>query len=229
MQSAATRRNRVRFSDRSPKKVVMKEQYIKLGPNWLYQQNVTGPGPQYDIEYVSKYSKYPHIHDMAKLRLSLVRRIPNCASILDVGYGDGSFLQACYDEGYTGFGYDVSNYDPPQGVERVDTLKTKVDCVTFFDSIEHFQTKDLVSVLQNLDAKGIVISLPWCHWIDNTDRFSSWKHRRPNEHFHHFNMQGLIELASSAGFRVIHASNIEDCYRHSVTGLPNIATIVAQR
>jgi hypothetical protein len=59
--------------------------------------------------------------------------------------------------------------------------------------------------------------------------FRTWKHRKENEHFHHFDVHGLIKLAHKAGYTPIHICNHEDEIRKSVSNLPNILTMIAKK
>ena len=59
--------------------------------------------------------------------------------------------------------------------------------------------------------------------------FRTWKHRKENEHFHHFDVHGLIELLRKSHFLPIHVCNGEDVIRKPVSYLPNILTIIAKK
>ena len=72
-------------------------------------------------------------------------------------------------------------------------------------------------------------SVPWFHEDMGPENFKTWKHRRENEHFHHFDIHGLIGLLYDSGFRIINVSNEEDKVRIPSTICPNILTIVAIR
>jgi hypothetical protein len=55
----------------------------------------------------------------------------------------------------------------------------------------------------------------------------NWKHRRENEHLHHFDSHGLANLLNSSDYKVLYLGNCEDVVRTPVDGLPNILTVIA--
>ena len=94
---------------------------------------------------------------------------------------------------------------------------------------EHIEDVDLVTFLNNKKSKYFVISLPWFHEFLGSEWFETWKHRKPNEHFHHFDCNGLIKLLSDVGCQILHVGNDEDRIRTPFSDLPNILTIVAKK
>lgn len=207
--------------------------YIELRDGWWYQLKVDGEKPTYNSDYINKYNNYPHVAEISELRYQLMRKhFPNSMSVLDVGYGNGAFLDCANAHGWETFGYDVSDY-PLEWMHKsiIDLNNAAVDVTTFFDSLEHFETMNLQTILSHLDTQGIVISVPWCHRKEKgLNWFSEWKHRRPNEHFHHFNLQGMYIMLNEAGFKVLELSNQEDIIRTPYDPLlPNILTVVAKR
>ena len=82
----------------------------------------------------------------------------------------------------------------------------------FFDSLEH--TVNPKSIIESLNTKYIFISLPWCHYDSKgTEWFMNWKHRKPNEHLHHYNDKSLSNFMNSCGYETISLDNIEDVVR----------------
>lgn len=208
----------------------MKETYKKIAPGWLYQTNITSKPVDYNYQYVNtRYNTYPLSDEMSKLRYDKMMQFTKTKSILDVGYGNGSFLSYCASKGLDCYGYDVSGYPLKSTIKLVDTLYQKVDTVTFFDSIEHFQVINLWDTLQALQTNWLIISVPWCHWTTDLTGFEVWKHRRPNEHFHHFNEQGIRFLLEKSQYEILDISNVEDTIRISSHGRENILTVVAKK
>jgi Methyltransferase domain len=188
---------------------------------------------KYDYDYSNKYNSYGEKGNyLGFLRLGIligsIGHIPE--SVMDVGYGNGSFLQACKtivkNECY---GSDIHNtYPLPEGCSFVDNIfNTKVEVITFFDSLEHF---DDIFIIDKLQTDYIMISVPWCHYV-STEWFKEWVHRRPNEHLWHFNSESLISFFESYGYICLHVSNSEDAIRKRDTynDLPNILTCVFKR
>jgi hypothetical protein len=170
---------------------------------------------QYDKEYIEKsYESYGELTNyISYLRLGTiigtVNAIPN--SILDVGYGNGSFLKACKNIIPKCYGHDISNYPIPDGCEFVeDITKNHYGVITFFDSLEHFED---ISFLKDLKCDVLVISVPECHHPDLDDWFGKWKHRRENEHIWHFNNTSLQNMMESYGYEMLHNSRVEDTIR----------------
>ena len=198
----------------------------------------------YDPKYVAeRYDAYGVLCDMMSyLRygyiIASIQEIPN--SVLDVGYGNGSFLKICKEAGIRTYGADVSDYPLLHGeVIRLNDfdLSQHFKLVTFFDSLEHFQNIDFLS---KLNCDYIVISVPHCHynWIlsqDGADAaqeyFKNWKHRRPDEHIWHFDLSSLNKTMEDCGYTHMISSSVEDIIRKPVNsyGYPNILTSIFKK
>jgi len=207
----------------------MLDNYEILDNGVIRQINVFNP-VKYDNEYVNNsYNTYGNsVTNMSYLRLGYIigsiGTIPN--SILDVGYGNGSFLNECKNIIKECYGNDISNYNLPDGVGFIDNIKDRhFDVVTFFDSLEHFED---ISFVKDIDCNYVVISLPWCHNISD-DWFSNWKHRRPDEHLYHFNDESLIKFMHESGYDLINISRFEDTIRKPITTLSNILSGVFKK
>lgn len=182
----------------------------------------------YDVEYIRKsYDSYGIITEhMSYLRLGYVIRSCDIklTTLLDVGYGNGSFLKVASKVIPNCFGYEVNNYPIPDGVQFVnDWMNNSYDVITFFDVLEHFPDP---YIIKNSKTKYIVISLPWCHY-NSDDWFYSWKHRRENEHLWFFNENSMKNFANSCGFTMTHYCNMEDVIRVPLnnSNTPNILTV----
>jgi len=153
-----------------------------------------------------------------------IGKIPE--SILDVGYGNGSFLKVCKDIIPNCYGYDITNYPLPNGCYLTNDMFDKTyDVITFFDSLEHF---DDIEFVKNLKCNYICISVPNCHY-ENDEWFENWKHRRPNEHLWHFNNESLTKFMKRMGYELITESNIEDTIRKNKNEKFNILTSVYKK
>lgn len=202
----------------------MNEQYETTSCGVIHQIN--SKIIDYNIDYVQqRYDSYGNIVSyMSYLRLGYIigsiGRIPE--SILDVGYGNGSFLSVCKNIVTKCYGYDISTYPVPEGCHAItdDITSHKFDVVTFFDSLEHYEN---ITFVQKLKCNFICISLPWCHNFDHK-WFEEWKHRRPNEHLWHFNDSSLVCFMKEQGFSLINFNNIEDTIRKNNSNYPNILT-----
>ena len=183
----------------------------------------------YNEQYVKdRYESYGwQTRAMSLLRLHFIRDFINIdsLSVLDVGYGNGDFLDVCQKHGMLAYGYDVSGYKLPKDVEAADNMFDEhYDLITFFDSLEHFK---YIEFVEDLDCKYICISVPWCHYPKEASEewFVKWKHLRPEEHYHHFTRLGLEAFMERMGYTMLDYNNIEDSIRGiGKNMLPNIMT-----
>jgi SAM-dependent methyltransferase len=145
----------------------------------------------YDADYAHQYDRRPH-HQMSALRWAFIQRwlrLPAGSHVLDVGYGNGSFLKHARRHGMRVHGIDVHGED--FGVPTVDVDTTIVfDLICFFDSLEHFPQFDALSGLR---AANAIVSLPAVPYflLDSPGR---WRHYKPGEHLHYFSPESLDAL-----------------------------------
>lgn len=180
----------------------------------------------YDLSYSdSRYSNFNDRGNILNLRLGYIigsiGEVPN--SILDVGYGNGDFLDSCNGFIRTLYGNDIQPaYPLKPGITFVeDITKQYADVFTFFDSLEHFSDIEFVKDLQ---CKYVVISLPWCtNGLDDT-WFENWKHRKPDEHLYHFTEKSLTNFMNRQGYTLMNYCNLEDKVRIDKALSPNILT-----
>jgi hypothetical protein len=193
-------------------------------------QQVAYTKTKYDQKYVDeRYNSYGQLTNyMSYLRLGYIigsiGKIPN--SILDVGYGNGNFLETSSSVVPNCFGCDVSGVKLPEKIKIVeDPFSQHYDVITFFDSLEHF---DDIYFLDKLNCDYICISVPWCHNFDE-EWFENWKHRRPNEHLWHFDETSLKKFVESQNYEYINHTCIEDSIRKTNYNYPNILTSVFKK
>lgn len=179
----------------------------------------------YDANYIkSSYGVYGDELNlrMAHLRLGYIigsiGHIPD--SILDVGYGAGHFLSTANKIISNCYGFDViQDLDVPKCFTFVeDWLNLDVEVLTMFDVLEHFEDP---YIIKKSKAKYISVSMPECHYFGD-DWFSSWKHRKPNEHLTHFNKTSLSEFMKECGYSTINITNVEDVIRDNGKSYSNI-------
>lgn len=192
---------------------------------------------KYDASYIAIYDqeKYTRMSDALQgIRFGYVASAfeDPIHSLVDCGYGNGAFLKYVVKTNAVTYpyGYDISGVPVPSGAYLIEGLPMTnegegCDIITFWDCLEHFPD---LSFLANIKAKMIAISLPWCHFnhYASTNRlvadpfcklaagwFTSWHHRKPDEHLHHFDKNSLIATMAMYGWKVKHYTNIEDAVR----------------
>lgn len=202
------------------------ENYIKDEYGIIHQVSRN----QFFKDYGEERNNYGEVSNyLSYLRLGFIQgivpEIDTCRTILDVGFGNGDFLRACQKYFAVCAGYDLFYDYLPEGCLKETSLHNKYyDIVTFFDSLEHFED---INVLKNIKCKYVVISVPNCVTDDPT-WFNGWKHRRPDEHLHHFNAESLSNFLHSQGYVVHVCSYFEDTIRKN-PGVQNILTVVAKK
>jgi len=198
----------------------------------IFQINIT-ENVNYNKDYVeNSYEKYGELTNyISYLRygylIASIKKTPY--SLLDFGYGNGAFLNVCKEKIKNCYGYDIGEFDVPNGIERIMNINELYikyfNVISFFDSLEH--VKDIY-FLNRLDCEYIIISVPEYHNFSD-EWFKNWKHRRMNEHFWHFSEQALINFMRSQGFSLINISNIEDIIRKPEYNYTNILTGVFKK
>lgn len=196
---------------------------------------------RYDREYVAdRYDRYTTTDAMSALRLTLVESVTGVRAgrLLDVGYGNGSFIRHATANGWDAYGCDV-NTAPYEGVRRVALPSEgyghgeRYDVITFFDSLEHFESlQEVRKVCYHAD--WIVVSCPCPPDSFPLREYISeckWRHLRPGEHHHHFTANALEALFTLLPYAadVVYVGNDEDAIRGArENGEQNIMTVVIQ-
>lgn len=185
---------------------------------------------EYDPAYISTYDHGRYArqgHALNSLRTSLIlemycrifSEMPR--TVLDFGCGNGAFGKVAGAIFDSCFGFDVIDYPLPEEMKRVDSL-IPADIYTFWDSLEHCPDIDFV---ESIECKMVAISLPLCHF-DSLEWFAEWRHRKPNEHLHHFSSETLMSFMNSKGWKPYYTSNLEDVVRTPNDDKQNILTII---
>ena len=205
------------------------ENYVKLD-NGVIKQKIINK-IEYNYEYSNKYNNHGEKGNyLSYLRLGVllgnINKIPN--SILDVGYGNGVFLNAAKNIITNCSGFDISGFPLPDDIIIENSMYEKhFDVICFFDSLEHF---DDINIINKLDCNYVFISVPWCHYLSD-EWFLNWYHRKPNEHLWHFNSESLIRFFEENGYKNIYLGNVEDTIRKNSTCnvYPNILSAIFKK
>ena len=145
--------------------------------------------------------------------LGMLNRIPD--SVLEIGYGSGTFIEAAQIAGVQKCGgCDIADYPLPEGVDFFDwdqALATSWELVAMFDVLEHIPDLEF---LKTLDAKYIAIAVPYCRWKElGDDWFTHWRMRLPDEHLHHFDPESLSQMMEHYGYKCNNLNTFEDGIR----------------
>jgi hypothetical protein len=205
------------------------QNYEKLSNGIIRQISVNKI--EYNFDYCNKYNQHgERANYLSYLRLGVllgtINSIPK--SILDVGYGNGSFLNSAKNIIKNCSGFDISGFPLSPDIQIEKSIFDKhFDVICFFDSLEHF---DDINIINKLDCDYIFISLPWCHYFSD-DWFLNWYHRRPNEHLWHFNKESLLTFFNENGYENIYIGNFEDTIRKNSTceQYPNILSAIFKK
>jgi predicted TPR repeat methyltransferase len=172
----------------------------------------------YDEKYISYYqAKSDRTIKLGYQRLGwllgLLRDIP--ASVLEIGYGTGTFIEAAHITGVKRCaGCDIADYPLPEGVEFLGwdrALNEAWDLVAMFDVLEHIPD---LSFLARLKTRHLALAVPYCRWKELGDTwFDTWRMRLPNEHLHHFDPDSLVQLMDHHGFEAVTLNTFEDGIR----------------
>ena len=172
----------------------------------------------YDQDYISYYENLSDRtiklgYQRLGWILGVIDRMPD--SVLEIGYGTGTFIEAAQITGVTKcVGCDIADYPLPDGVEFMNwekLLKQEWDVVAMFDVLEH--VPDL-TFLNNLKTNCLALAVPYCRWHELGDEwFRNWRMLLPNEHLHHFDKESLVALMDSYGFDCLTTNTFEDGIR----------------
>jgi hypothetical protein len=136
-------------------------------------------------------------------------------SVLEIGYGTGSFIEAASMAGipYCA-GFDIARYPLPAGctfLEWEEALLQDWDLIALFDVLEHIPD---LSFLGKIKAKNIALAVPYCRWHElGDDWFRDWRMRLPDEHLHHFNSDSIQQFMSFFGYQCLELNTFEDGLR----------------
>ena len=181
----------------------------------------------YDKKYLSTYDSPEYKKASQRLNeirlnfmlvtLSEIRKMP--FTILDYGCGNGSFLKHAQAEVYNSWsGYDIAGQNH-EGVAMTSPSHGNFDVVCFWDVWEHLP--DVEQVLIDLNfPEHLYFSLP--NRPAEIDELAGWKHRKPDEHIAHYNIDALKNELSYYGYDLQSWGYPEDEVRKSEGTRANI-------
>lgn len=185
----------------------------------------------YDADYSAVYDKPEYVRQselLQAMRLGFAQGAHGkpIRTLLDVGYGNGAFINFAKKSVPHVYGFDITGV-PLDGAYQMPEL-VKADVFTFWDVLEHFPDCEF---LRTLPTETVCVSLPYCHfhtegvtWLEK-----SYKHMKPDEHIRHFNEWSLPAFIAQYGWHPVSLSAHEDVVRKSAHGLQNILTMAFKR
>jgi len=182
----------------------------------VYQVKVAEPF-EYGEEYFTRYCEYRGSKAslcIVGARIEMVKRFGD-GDVLDVGVGNGEFLEHLNREGIRCFGYDINPHAVEMLKERGDFLlpgSATVRTATFWDTLEHIP--DPASFLGLVDATRVLMSIPI---YSSVDSLLSWKHFKPGEHLYYFTEEALVTYMGDLGYEAIYVGRPEEkCGRQDI-------------
>lgn len=183
--------------------------------------------PQYSAVYdTPDYRKQSDFLQALRLGFACAAHGKPIRSILDVGYGNGAFLDHAANLIPTTYGYDITGVELERSYQVPEIIKA--DVITMWDVLEHFPD---IQFVETLPCETLVVSLPYCHMItQGVEWFNDvYKHRKPDEHIRHFNEYSLELQLLALGWKKVAVSNHEDMVRKSAHGLQNILSMAFKK
>lgn len=176
---------------------------------------------KYDKKYISYYEDLSDRtiklgYQRLGWVLGLMGELPR--SVLEIGYGTGTFIEAAKITGVKDCaGFDIAKFPLPDGVRFVewdDAIASAWGLTAMFDVLEHIPD---MSFLAALKTRYLALAVPYCRWselgADGDAWFRTWRMRLPNEHLHHFDRDSLVALLAANGFECLTLNCFEDGIR----------------
>lgn len=172
----------------------------------------------YSSDYHEKHQKeigsapykerYDHDLLISKLRLTVYKKhlIPD-AKILDIGCGNGAFIDAANEEGYQARGVDLNKHLAEKPEVFVGDLKeAKYDACEFNAITMHDVFEHLVDPVKYLDEVYRILKTTGMLIIDFPNYYveAGKHHWRPVQHLWYFTEKEVISIMESKGFRVLY-------------------------
>jgi len=181
----------------------------------------------YDIEY--KMRQGTNI-EMSFLRLGWLAA---CISyekmkqmdVVDIGCGNGCFVDCCENFFKNIYGYDVCG----ESITRHDLVTHRWDLIVMSDVLEHFEEID---ELFGYHWQHAMISFPETPEVGSFGELLKWRHFKPNEHIYCLHMRGIIEWMKEkdSTVKVLQTGHFEDFIRTRWDAdKPNVSTVLVSR
>lgn len=167
--------------------------------------------PYYGARYHGGRHSFTDAWCIARRQRFLSQAHPTPGRLLDVGCGDGRFLEAARGKGWQGFGTEM-NPEPPR--KRGFVVETSVDAmaghgpfevISFWHSLEHFRDpRAAVESAAKLLAPGgtLIVAVPDAGGFQARAAGAHWFHLDVPRHLFHFTNRALKGLLERTGLAV---------------------------
>lgn len=147
----------------------------------------------------------------------------NNMNVVDVGCGNGVFVDFCKNKFSNISSYDIIG----ESISYSELINTQWDMIILTDVLEHFPD---INNLFNMKWKYAFISFPETPNVNTIDELKKWRHYKPNEHVWCLNLKGVIEWLKYNNCNVIGSTNVEDFIRKRWdNNFPNISSILVEK
>lgn len=170
-------------------------------------------GAYYGPAYYGKRHSFTDRYCLARRMRLLSSASSRTGKLLDVGCGDGNFLDAAVRAGFQGAGTDIGGAlenARAKGLDvhpSLDDVRDRgpFDAVTMWHTLEHFtDPKDTLERVRTLiaDDGTLIVAVPDAAGLQASLFRGSWFHLDVPRHLYHFSRHALESLLGRAGFTV---------------------------
>ena len=151
----------------------------------------------------------------------LSRYIKAPAKVLDIGCGDGRFLDMLIEQGYEGYGIELPG-KAAQRASQIIGLKLKIgqlaeedfnanffDCVCMWHVFEHLtEPQKTLEIIKKILKPGgyLMMSLPNIDSLQGKLFKGNWLHLDPPKHLFFMNSKDLTAILEGSGFNLVRQS-----------------------
>ena len=164
--------------------------------------------------YSNSYYAYKYYGLMNKYFLRLrANKVPKKTSILDVGCGEGSFLELMKRRGYECCGLETSKDGAKKAMLKglivyndIKKIRKKFDVITLWHVLEHITNPVpyLRQIRNLLNEEGhLIVAVPNFDSVQSKLGRAMWFHLAPPLHVFHYTPKTIESLLKKGNFRVI--------------------------
>ncbi|MDQ3098173.1 MAG: class I SAM-dependent methyltransferase [bacterium] len=185
-------------------KIYEKEEY--------YEELASKPKNKF-LTALFQFKLFSSYQDFTKENIKLVSKV------LDIGCGNGEFLESLQKDGYTVYGLDpypvaVQNTKKKIGdnkvfsgyISELKNINESFDAITMWHVLEHVQhpLQDLKKINEKLNAEGkIIIEVPNADSLAFRIFGQDYNYNMIPEHIQYYNPKSITKLCNKAGFKII--------------------------